>query len=67
MPVENDDKHINNKLFGAERLRVALSALVSGNQVPKIIAVGKQIQIVGNDRPHNFTKMCDFEASHFLT
>ena len=32
---QNDDKNINNKLFGAELLRVALSALVSGNQVHK--------------------------------
>ena len=61
----NDDKNFKNKLFGAELLRVPLSALVSGNQVVKLSPWDRRLQIVASDWKHNSTKVTYFRASHF--
>ena len=56
---------INKRLFGAELMRVALSALVSGNPVAFFSPWERHFQIVANDWKHHFIKIRDFGASHF--
>ena len=49
LPSRKWYQKINNKLFGAELLIVAQSALVSGNQVLKLSPWERHFQIVAND------------------
>ena len=58
-------QNINNKSFGAELLIVALSALVSGNQVLNLSPWERHFQIVADAEQK--MRLRDLEAPHFLT